>query len=66
MQDKSISKSFSILSQHLEDIEKLADEYGMSDSEIVQIGIDMVSLLHERKLLLKFFKMAVERRRREM
>ena len=65
MQDKAISKSFSILSQHLVDVEGLSEKYGMNDSEIIQLGIDMLALLDERNLALKFMKMAVERRERK-
>lgn len=65
MQEKSLSKSFSIQSQHINDIESLSDKYGMNDSEIVQLGIDMLALLDERNLALKFMKMAVERRDRK-
>ncbi len=65
MQDKAVSKSFSIMSQHLNDIERLAEKYGMNDSEIVQLGVDMLSLLDERNMALKFLKMAVEKRERK-
>ena len=64
-QDKAVSKSFSILSQHLNDIERLAEKYGMNDSEIVQLGVDMLSLLDERNMAFKFMKIAVERRERK-
>ena len=65
MQDKSLSKSFSILSQHVNDIERLGEKYGMNDSEIVQLGVDMLALLDERNMAFKFMKMAVERRDRK-
>ena len=65
MQDKAVSKSFSIFSQHLNDIERLAEKYGMSDSEVVQLGVDMLALLDERNMAFKFMKIAVERRDRK-
>lgn len=63
MSDKSISKTFSIKESHQDDITNLSNKYGMNDSEIVQIGIDMLALMDERNMTLKFFKMAIERRR---
>ena len=61
MQSKSISKSFSIHEQHLADIQQLSDKYDMNDSEIVQLGIDMLRVLDEKKMMLKFMKITMEK-----
>jgi hypothetical protein len=61
MQSKSVSKSFSIQEQHLSDIQKLAEKHGMNDSEIVQLGVDIVRVLDDKNMLLKFIKMTMER-----
>jgi len=64
MSDKSVSKTYSIKESQLEDITILSDKYDMNDSEIVQLGIDMLALLDERNMTMKFLKMSVERRER--
>ena len=61
---KNISKSFSINEAHVDDITRLGDKYDMNDSEVVQLGIDLLSLLDERNMTMKFFKMSVEKRPR--
>jgi len=64
MSDKAVSKTYSVKESHLVDVASLADKYGMSDSEIVQLGIDILALLEERKMTLQFLKMSVEKRDR--
>lgn len=63
MPSKSVSKSFSIQEQHILDIQSLADKHGMNDSEIVQLGVDVLRVLDEKNMLLKFIKMTMEERR---
>lgn len=64
MSDKCVSKTFSIKESHQDDIANLSKKYGMNDSEIIQIGIDMLALMDDRNMTLQFFKMAIERRTR--
>jgi len=65
MSDKSVSKTYSIKESQLTDVNDLADKYGMNDSEIVQLGIDMLALLDERNMIMQFLKMSIERRDRK-
>jgi len=64
MGDKSVSKTYSIKESHILDVNHLSDKYGMNDSEIVQLGIDMLALLDERNMTMQFMKMSIERRGR--
>ena len=59
---KSIAKSFSIKAVNLVAIEKLADKYGMCDSEVVQMAIEILENVDEKNLTMHLLKMVMDRK----
>jgi hypothetical protein len=59
---KSVAKSFSIKTANLLAVEKLSDKYGMCDSEIVQMAIEILENIDEKNLTLHVMKMVMDRK----
>ena len=59
---KSVAKSFSIHASHLVDIQDLADKYGMCDSEVVQMAIDVLTTVEKKNLMMQLLKMTMDRK----
>lgn len=54
--DKCFSKSFSIKESHKDDISLLCSKYGMSESEIFRLGVDLINHFENQGELLRIIQ----------
>jgi len=55
------SKTVKLSNEHIQRVAKMGEKYGMNDSELVRLGIDVLFHFDKKKELMKVMQMLLEK-----